>query len=169
MYLPLSTTIAIEDKSQKFLDLADVLFAAVPAGEPVFVASANPLFWSVVERHKLVWPSRASSLWMLPAIARSELVGPSTPELKEMARQLNSTIHEDLRCNPPAIILFPDSIPVGNGKYEFSIGGFLFRDPNLRQFIERNYLLTEKPDGVHAYMRKNAVRRAPDINCRIVR
>jgi len=169
IYLPLSTAIAIQDKSEQFVNLADGLFSRGPAGEPVFVASTNPLFWPAVENHKLVWPSRAGAMWTLPAIAEGELHGLATPELEKLARQLNSTLFEDLRCNPPAIILFPNNIPVGPDKTAFPMKDFLFRDPGLRQFIESNYALSEEPKSVHIYMRTRPVPRATNLNCRIVR
>ncbi len=169
MYLPLSTSIAIQDNSKQFVRLTDKLFSRVHAGESVFVAGTNPLFWPAIEKHKLVWPFRSSSLWTLPAIAQSERMGVKSPELQKMAAELNSAIREDLRCNPPTILLFPHSIPAGDGRHEFLTKDFLFRDPGLRQFIESNYSESEEPNSVHVYLRKRTVPRAANLNCRIVR
>jgi hypothetical protein len=168
LYLPLSTVMLIQDNSVRFVQLADKLLSHVPAGEPVFVASGDPQFWTALERHNVIWPSRASSLWMLPAIAQSEVIGPSSPQLRELAKQVNEALIEDLRCNPPAVILFPNSISVENWKFQFPLKEFFFSNKYLRDFIENEYYSVEADEYTQAYARRNVATKPHSGNCRVI-
>lgn len=141
----------------------------VPVGDAVFVATIDgSALWSP-DRHKLIWVSRAYSLWMMPAIAQGELVGPNTPELRQLAAEVLTAISQDIRCNPPYLILL-ENMPAIDGKAgAFTYQDFLFRDAELRRFFADHYSVQPTtPRGI-AYLRRAPVIREAGLHCRNIR
>jgi len=105
-------------------------------GQTVFAASTYPrLVWPEIETRGLRWPWRGYFLWMVPAIMRHEASGDAADEAGKLASEILRSLVEDLECNPPdGIILQKQSIAQSK-----SMQDLLFRDPQLKMLIERNY------------------------------
>jgi len=144
----------------------------VPAGEAVFVASADVGdAWPAPDTRQLVWASRAYALWMLPAIAKGEMLGPDTPALRHLAGQVLSATSQDIRCTPPSLIVMEKAplLSIGGKAAAFSFQGFLLRDAKLRQFVADHYAALPATPRSVAYIRRGRVEKDASLRCRLIR
>lgn len=93
----------------------------LPAGSTVAIISAhNWDAFPLVEEKRFVWPFRAASLWVLPA-----LIQHANPAL---GQRVLDEVADDLSCHPPHAILFDDP------ERAFDMAGHGF---SYRRFVER--------------------------------
>jgi len=134
-------------------------------GEAVFAGSSDAgLVWPAPDRRKLVWVSRAYSLWMLPAIGNAETVGPNPPQLRQLARQVLTATSQDIRCNPPMLILMQRT----QGAHRSAFQDFLFRDEPLRRFVAAHYAELPATPVALAYVRRGPVPGLAAPQCRTI-
>lgn len=138
----------------------------VAAGEGVFMAGfdAGPIWRR--GREPLVPVSRSYSYWMVYAIALAETEGRMTPELEALRAQVLAAASQDVRCNPPQLILL-QATPLIEGKAgAFSLEEFVMRDAKLRRFVSEHYAPAERGNGMTAWFRRGYVAREPGLGCR---
>ncbi len=165
--IPASTLLTPRPANHSLAPLSEQLLRDVPQGEPVFVATTMPrLAWPTVERFGLVWSSRAFVLWMLPAVAKAKVSGRTTPELEHLSEMVVQTTSQDIRCHPPARIIFQRvSFASGSGA-AFELRDFLLSDEALRHFIEEHYELRPSPRPVYVYQRRHPIAGLKTAHCR---
>lgn len=164
--LPTSTLLTPRPASHPIARISEQLLGDVPAGKTVFVATTAPrLAWPIVEQRDLVWPSRAFVLWMLPAVAKAEVSGHTTPELKRLANKVLKANSFDIRCHPPERIIFQRMPLASQGDTAFLMRDFLLRDTPLRNFIEQHYILRPSPPTVEVFQRLHPVAGLSSTQC----
>ncbi len=142
----------------------------VAPGEAVFVAATDAgSIWPAPDRRHLRWVSRAYALWMMPAIAKAQAHAPISPKLRALAAKVQVATSQDIRCNPPALIVM-ERIPGDNGgESSFTFRDYLFADQPLRQFVAAHYApLPPTPRSI-AYARQGPVAPLADPACRKIR
>jgi hypothetical protein len=143
---------------------------SVAAGDPVFIGTfAAGWAWPDVELRHLTWISRAYTLWMVHAIARAEIDHNMTPELNRLRVQTLGAVSEDIRCNPPVLLLIERTQPEDIPSNLFTLRDFIFRDDQLRTFVAENYVT--QPDSLFyfAYRRHDSVSGITSDHCRRIR
>ncbi len=148
----------------------DALLDRVAAGEGVFAASFDASAIFRRGREDLVWVSRAYSLWMVHALAKVEAQGQSSPALARLEAQVLAAVSQDVRCNPPQLIVMQATpgVPGGQGT-AFSFEAFLLRDAALRRFIAAHYASERREPIGTVYWRRGPVPRAAGLACRSIR
>ncbi|MGE4432096.1 MAG: GtrA family protein [Sphingobium sp.] len=147
----------------------DPILARIPAGEPVFIAAADPMWgWPVLEDHRLVWPSRLYAYWMIPAIAHGEIIGPNPEPLRSLAKQVQDEAALELRCAPPALIIFERRRNYIYQPASFDVRGFFMRKPDIRTFLNENYREITPTRSLYLYRRVKEVRPAHDPACPVI-
>ncbi len=138
----------------------------VAGGEGVFMAGfdASPVWGR--GRDDLVWVSRSYSYWMVYAIALAEADGRMTPQLRTLRAQVLAAASQDVRCNPPALILLQATPGVPGRAGQFSLDEFVMRDPALRRFVAAHYAPAERDKGMTAYFQLLPASRDPGLDCR---
>jgi hypothetical protein len=168
--LPASTALTPRPERQPIVKVSAKLLGSLPVGEPVFIGSVAPrLAWPTTEQRKLVWTSRAFTLWMLPAIAEGELIGPNTPELRSLANTVLTATSEDIRCHPPTQIIIQRGLNVREQSRAFNVRDFLFRDTQLRRFLDDHYAEQPPTPLVYVYLRKGPIEGISNSACRTIR
>ncbi len=107
----------------------------IASGEGVFMAGfdASPVWGR--GRDDLAWVSRSYSYWMVYAIALAEADGRMTPALEALRAQVLAAASQDIRCNPPQLILLQATPGVPGKTGPFSLDEFVMRDAGLRRFV----------------------------------
>ncbi len=147
----------------------DALLDQVAPGEGVFIAGFDASAMFRRGREDLVWVSRDYSLWMVYAIAKAEAEGAVDPALARLAAQVLAATSEDIRCNPPQLILMRATPGVPGRTGEFSFDEFLLRDAALRRFVAEHYAPARREPVGTVYWRRGPVSRVPGLACREIR
>ncbi|PAX08802.1 hypothetical protein [Sphingomonas lenta] len=121
---------------------SDPLLRTVPRGEAVTFWASDPSWaWPMVEEYGLVWTSGYYAHWMLPAIASAEMVGPRSPALDALGREVRDRTYREMRCRPPAAIFSERGTPYYSVRPAgFDTTAFFLRDPRMAEFVERHYV-----------------------------
>ena len=138
-------------------------------GDGVFVAGFDASTVWQRGREELVWVSRAYSLWMVKAIAEAEATGQMTPALEQLEAQVLAATSQDIRCNPPQLILMKANSATRGKGGSFGFDEFLLRDPALRRFVAEHYAPARRDAIGTVYLRRTPAARAPDRDCRDIR
>lgn len=169
LLLPTSTLLTPRPANLPIAQVSDRLLGDVPAGETVFVAATAPrLAWPTVSIKGQVWPSRALVLWMLPAVARAEVSGHSTPELARLGKIVLEANSLDIRCHPPRKIIFQRMPLASQGQIKIGLEDFLLRDANLRAFIRQHYDHGPGSSLATVYERRYPVTGLASTQCRAI-
>lgn len=165
--LPASTLLGGHQRWSVPSETARHYFKSVPKGEAIFIASSDPRWgWPEVEKHKLVWVSRFYTLWMVPAIAEAEISGHISNELKKLSLDILNDTATDIKCIPPELILIEKKSVSFLQPKSFNMKNFLFRNSDIRQFIEKNYEEIPSTEWVLAYRRRGEVDKMDNSKCR---
>ena len=147
----------------------DALLDRVAPGEGVFVAGFDASANFRRGRENLVWVSRTYSLWMVGALAKAEAEGRTSPALAALEAQVLAAVSQDIRCNPPQLIVMQATPGVPGRGGDFSFDEFLLRDAALRRFIAEHYAPARgEPIGA-VYWRRGPVPRGAEPACRSIR
>ena len=145
------------------------MLATVPRGEVAFVAAQDPqVAWPAIEERKLVWPSRASAFWMLNEIVKGELNGKLSADLAGISAQIIASVSEDLRCNPPYLIIIPRDYAFRQHGRTFDLQEYLLRNHDLSAFLDSHYTQLAPPLYGHSYVRKGHVAGIRSNHCRVI-
>jgi hypothetical protein len=118
----------------------DPILTTIPKGQPVFIASSDPMWgWPTVEDHHLAWSSRLAAFWMIPAIAHGEFIGPNSVPLRALARKIQAEAALEVRCSAPALIMFERRTNYIYQPAAFAVRSFFLRDAALRSYLVLNY------------------------------
>lgn len=147
----------------------DPFLDRVATGEGVFVASFDASAIFRRGREDLVWVSRAYSLWMVAAVAKAEAQGWTDPALALLEAQVLAALSQDIRCNPPQLIVMQATPGMPGRAGDFSFEAFLLRDAALRRFIAKHYALARRDPIGTVYWRRAPVRRGVELACRSIR
>ena len=120
-------------------------------------------------RDDLVWVSRSYSYWMVSAIALAEADGRMTPALQALRAEVLAAASQDIRCNPPQLILLQATRGVPGKAGPFSLDEFVMRDAELRRYVADHYAPAERDKGMTAYFLRRPVPREPGLACRDIR
>ena len=132
----------------------DPVLAAVPRGQPVFIASADPMWgWPTVQDHGLAWSSRLAAFWMIPAIAHGEVIGPNPAPLRALAKQIQKEAVLEVRCSAPALVMFERRTNYVYQPTTFDVRGFFLRDAVLRTYLATNYRELVPTQSLYIYRR----------------
>ena len=147
----------------------DPFLDRVASGEGVFMAGfdANPVWGR--GRDDLVWVSRSYSYWMVSAIALAEADGRMTPALQALRAEVLAAASQDIRCNPPQLILLQATPGVPGKAGPFSLDEFVMRDAELRRYVADHYAPAKRDKGMTAYFLRRPVPREPGLACRDIR
>lgn len=134
------------------------ILANEKAGSSVMILTVDPRrVFPFVDDYKLVWPSRHFAHWMIAGIAQAEVKfqgARMTPELINISGEVRQQALEDIKCNPPSLILsqIRNNGRVVNPKL-FRMTDFFRRDPAFRDYLATNYRLEWKNRIFEAYRR----------------
>ncbi len=76
---------------------------------------------------------------------------------------------QDIRCNPPQLIVMQDTPGVPGRGGNFSFQAFLLRDAALRRFIAEHYGPARRDSIGTVYSRREPVPRGVELACRSIR
>jgi hypothetical protein len=137
-----------------FREEIDPILTTVPKGSPVYLATADPMWgWPTIEDHGLVWASRMSAFWMIPAIAHAEVIGPKSAALQSLGKQIQHEAALEIRCSSPAFVLFERRKNYSFQPPNFDVRRFFLRDSNLRTYLESNYRPLTPTRWLYVYRR----------------
>lgn len=144
----------------------DPLLDKVAPGEGVFIANFDASAVFRRGRENIAWVSRNYSLRIVYAIAVAEAQGRTSPALKRLEGQLLAAMSEDIRCNPPQLIVMQASPGIPGRGGAFSFDEFMLRDPVLRAFIAAHYAPPSREPIGTVYWRRGPVARVEGLACR---
>jgi hypothetical protein len=132
----------------------DPILTTVPRGSPVYIATAEPMWgWPTIEDHDLIWPSRLSTFWMIPAIAHAEMIGPDSPSLRMLGKKIQDQAALEIGCSSPAFIFFERRRNYVFQPIDFDVRDFFLRQANLRIYMKRNYRELKPTSRLYIYQR----------------
>lgn len=145
--------------------ITGMLHKAKP-GSPVLMLTANPSnIWPMIEDQGLVWPSRHFAFWMTIAMAKQlRETGRLSPPLQVLADDVRTQTVDDLRCNPPDMILVDDLSRSKAGA--FNLIDFFSESEDFRQLFS-HYDQGEVAENFTAYKKHEGWQpeKKPDV-CR---
>jgi len=145
---------------------SEPLLDNVAKGEPVAILSADPMWaWPIIDKNGFRWPLHIYSLWMIPSIAHAEMMGPPSPDLEALGDRLRKQTDVDMRCSPPAIILFERRSRYPMQPQGFDVSAFFLRDASLRAFIAQHYAEEPRTRYFRIFRRQHAVTASTDRHC----
>jgi putative flippase GtrA len=150
------------DQMPKFL-------AQQASGSSVMILTTDPKrVMPFVEDYNLVWPSRHFAHWMISAIAKAETGSNGqalNPVLLRIANEVRYQAIEDIRCNPPSLILsqIKNSGKIINPK-KFRMTDFFRRNKDFREYLAANYS-QQKTTGVFEIYRRRTPLEPKGPNC----
>ena len=140
------------------------------AGSSVMILTVDPRrVFPFVEEHGLLWPSRHFAHWMVSGIAASER-GHRGAKLTMEIERLSDTVRrqalEDIKCNPPVLILsqIRNRSGVVINPERFRMTDFFRRNESFREYLATNYQLEWADRTFEAYRRITPIR-AEGANC----
>jgi len=132
----------------------DPLLATVSPGAAVYIAATDPMWaWPAVTEHGLAWRSRYYSLWMIPAIAHARMLGPQTPELRDLSTTLRRQVADEVRCSRPELILFETRRMYAYQPAAFHLRTYLEEEPALHDTLARYYAPLPTTRSIAGYRR----------------
>jgi len=135
----------------------DPILATVPKGSPVYIATADPMWgWPTIEDHGLIWPSRLSAFWMIPAIAHAEIIGPNPAPLRLLAKQIRDEVAFEIRCSSPQLIFFERRKNYVFQPASFNVREFFLRNSALGSYVNQNYRELKPTPRLFVYRRVTA-------------
>jgi putative flippase GtrA len=136
-------------------------FAEMHRGNSMMILTTDPRrVFPFVEQYQVKWPSRYFSFWMISAISKAENGSglgkpvPMTPALRQLSVDIRRETLEDMKCHTPEILL--SQIRTGNYSItpkRFRMTDFFRRDPDLKDYIARNYRLEKRSRYFETYRR----------------
>lgn len=167
--LPISLPLLTGQYSNFLRAEIDPILAKLPDGEPVFIAAADPMWgWPMLEDHRLVWPSRLYAYWMIPAIAHGEVTGPNPEPLRALAKQVQEEAALEMRCAPPALIMFERRRNYIYQPSAFDVRGFFMRKTEIRTFLKQNYREISPTRSLYLYRRVKHVEPIENAACPVI-
>lgn len=138
-------------------DMPKYLTGTTP-GDSVMIFTADPRrVFPFIEDYKLIWPSRHFAHWMLAAIVKAE-ADPAkfmTPELIGVSSEIRQQALDDMKCNPPTIILSQIRNAGGTvSPQTFRMTDFFRRNTSLNNYLITNYKLESSDRIFEIYRRK---------------
>ncbi|PJG47764.1 hypothetical protein CAF53_05545 [Sphingobium sp. LB126] len=157
-----------------FRDEIDPILTTVPKGSAVYIATADPMWgWPTVEDRNLIWPSRLSAFWMIPAIAHGEVIGPNPAPLRLLGKRILIEADQEIRCSSPTLIFFERRKNYIFQPMSFNVRDFFLRNNNIRSYLLNNYDELKPTRWLYIYRRVTPAYRAlndprcPDFKARI--
>ena len=130
---------------------AEAILKNIPRGEPVMSIAVDPRWtWPTIEKLGLLWPSHLYSYWMMATLTQVRVDGPPSPEMERLGDQVRRTTALEMRCMPPALILFEKPREYALKKVPFDFRTYFMADADLKRFLEENY--REMPDSRSFYL-----------------
>jgi putative flippase GtrA len=165
----LAVGIARGPYSNIWADQMPKLLAQEAPGNSVMILTTDPKRgFPFVDDYNLVWPSRHFAHWMISAIAQAETGANGqtmNPALLRIAEDTRNQAIDDIRCNPPSLILsqIKNSGEVISPK-RFRMTDFFRRNSDFKEYLAVNYI-QQKNSGVFEVYRRRTPLEAKGPNC----
>jgi hypothetical protein len=146
---------------------SEALAGVAARGDSVAMFTSKPSrIWPMLEDEGYKWPLRHFAFWMLSAVAKSgDQSLAKDDRIAKLKRQIWADTAEDIRCNPPKVILI-DRAPIG--EMRFDILAFLAEGPALAEVLS-HYSEVRTVSGITVLLKDVAWNPSQPPNCRVIR
>jgi len=146
---------------------SEALAGVASRGDTVAMFTSKPSrIWPLMEDAGYKWPLRHFAFWMLSAIAKAaDQPAPDEDGIAALKRQIWADTVDDIRCNPPKVILI-DKAPISGRPFDMK--AFLTQDPTLAELLS-HYSEERTVSGITVLLKDVAWSPAQPSNCRAIR